>query len=246
MQRHDLDVRRGARPPAARAANLRRAGQEAQHVAGGASAAAATAAAERIPGRVGRSSTGGAARHSTTGQSSRKPRRGRHRASPTSRPCAGRRARARPAAPARARGRRGCCARGTRRARPCESPRAAGPAAAARSGCPRSRRARVSAAKWRSKRTCQPTSLPERPALLVGDAPRRCARRHAPRLQHDDRPVVDQRRRHARGLAGAGRGGDDDRAARAGRARISVDERVNWKGFAHRTQPAIVPRVESV
>ena len=49
----------------------------------------------------------------------------------------------------------------------------------------------------------------ERPAALVGDPRGDRARRHATRLQQDDRAVGDQRRRDARRLAGARRGGDD-------------------------------------
>ena len=44
------------------------------------------------------------------------------------------------------------------------------------------------------------------PAALVGDAPRHRARGHAPRLQQQHAAAIDQRRRHARRLAGAGRG----------------------------------------
>ena len=46
----------------------------------------------------------------------------------------------------------------------------------------------------------------ECPALLVRDAPRHGARGDAPRLQHEHAAGVDQRRRHARGLARARRG----------------------------------------
>ena len=56
----------------------------------------------------------------------------------TSRRCEDRRARAMPAGPARARGPRGCCARGTRRGRRSGSRRGAGPAAVWRSGSLRS------------------------------------------------------------------------------------------------------------
>ena len=55
----------------------------------------------------------------------------------------------------------------------------------------------------------------EGPAALVGDARGDRPRGHASRLQQDDGTVGDERRRHARGLSGAGRGGDD-RGARAG------------------------------
>ncbi len=65
---------------------------------------------------------------------------------------------------------------------------------------------RVSAVKRRSKRTCQPTSRAERPALFVGDAPGHGPRGDAAWLQHQHAARVDQRRRHARGLARAGRG----------------------------------------
>ena len=44
----------------------------------------------------------------------------------------------------------------------------------------------------------------EGPLAFVCDAPRNGARRHTARLKEDDRSRIDQRRRNARGLAGAG------------------------------------------
>ncbi len=52
----------------------------------------------------------------------------------------------------------------------------------------------------------------ERPATLARDARGNGPRRHAARLEQDHRSVVHERRRDARRLAGAGRGGHDGRA----------------------------------
>ena len=67
----------------------------------------------------------------------------------------------------------------------------------------------------------------ERPALLVGDPPRHRARRDAPRLQHDHRPVGRQRRRHPRRLSGARRGRQDQRPPRAHRGQDLGNIRVD-------------------
>ena len=73
----------------------------------------------------------------------------------------------------------------------------------------------VAPVNFRSNRTCQPTSLSERPALLRRDARGDAARRDTPRLQQDDRAVGRERRRHPRRLAGTGRGSDHGRTALA-------------------------------
>ena len=52
----------------------------------------------------------------------------------------------------------------------------------------------------------------ERPSSFVRDPPRHRPRRHAPRLQHEDRSVHRERRRHARRLACARGSGEDQRA----------------------------------
>src|SRR5690606_32193333 len=54
---------------------------------------------------------------------------------------------------------------------------------------------------------------PDRPPALFRDAPGDGARRHAARLQQQDGPGTDERRRHARRLSGAWRGGHDNGAA---------------------------------
>ncbi len=55
-----------------------------------------------------------------------------------------------------------------------------------------------------------PTDLAaERPSALGGNPCGDRARGHAPRLKQDDGTVGQQRRRHTRGFAGAGRGGHD-------------------------------------
>ena len=61
----------------------------------------------------------------------------------------------------------------------------------------------------------------DRPAALVGDPRRDRSRRDAPRLQQDHRSVVEQRRRHAGRLAGAGLRGDDTPRETRGRRRRS-------------------------
>ena len=84
--------------------------------------------------------------------------------------------------------------------------------------------------------------LPERPALLVSDTAGNCARCYAPRLQQDDRTVVDQGRGDASGLPRAGRGRHDDGAMCAKTVVDMAEERVNRKRFAHSTHPVIVRR----
>ena len=86
---------------------------------------------------------------------------------------------------------------------------------------------RVSALKRRSKRTCQPTSRPSVQPRSSAIRARDRARRDAARLQQDDRAVRQQRRRHARGLAGAGRGGDRPPRASAHALDDLVDERID-------------------
>jgi len=71
-----------------------------------------------------------------------------------------------------------------------------------------------------------------RVAALGRHAPRRRPRRDAPRLQHDHAPVagepgVDQGRRHTRGLAGAGLGGEHEDPALRERARDLAEVRVD-------------------
>jgi hypothetical protein len=67
---------------------------------------------------------------------------------------------------------------------------------------------------------------PDSPPALLRHAPRRRPRRDAPRLEHDDlqrarEPGLEQRRRHARGLPGAGRRAQH----RAGRCPQGRDQR---------------------
>ncbi len=82
---------------------------------------------------------------------------------------------------------------------------------------------RVSFEKRRSKRTWKPTSWPSVQPLLLGDPPGDRARGHAPRLQHEDRPVGDERRRHARRLPRSGRRHEHQRS-RAGQRLAHADE----------------------
>jgi hypothetical protein len=69
----------------------------------------------------------------------------------------------------------------------------------------------------------------DRPAALVGDTLRDGARRHAPGLQHDDRPIGEECRRHARRLAGSGLRGDDDGTRSPKGIGNRVDEGVDGK-----------------
>ncbi len=84
---------------------------------------------------------------------------------------------------------------------------------------------------------------PSGPALLVGDTAGNRARRDATRLQQDDRTVGDQRRGDAGRLACTRRGRDDHGGMRAETVADLADVRVNWKRFAHNTQPVIVRRL---
>ena len=72
---------------------------------------------------------------------------------------------------------------------------------AARSGCLRSRTGRACRPRTPLEPDVPADFAAERPALLLGDPPRHRPRRDAPRLQHDDRSVRRQRRRHARRLS---------------------------------------------
>ena len=132
---------------------------------------------DRLAGRVADASMGyKRPGTSTTGQSSEKRRhRAARRASPTSRRSAGRRGRARPAAPARS-PRSACMLRSWNSSSTIgpEVARAADPAAAARVRTPSvATSSRVCGRERRSKRTCQPISRPMRPRRVR----RRCAAR---------------------------------------------------------------------
>ena len=75
------------------------------------------------------------------------------------------------------------------------------------------------AVNWRSKRMCQPISRPTVQPRSSAMRLRHRARRHPPRLQQQHPSAIDERRRHARRLAGAWRGAsarprDGDRARR--------------------------------
>ena len=204
------DPRAGRRPPSSACARRISGapGQEAEHVpAGPRERPSRTASASVSPRLVAHLDRVRPARHVDHRAVVEEARdRARRRASRTSRAAAGRRARATPAGRRPARGRRAGCARGTRRARSCGSRGAAGPTAAGAVRTPSvATSRRVSRPKRRSKRTCQPTSRAERPALLVGDPPRDRARGDPPRLEQEDRAVGDQRRRHPRRLARARR-----------------------------------------
>ena len=74
----------------------------------------------------------------------------------------------------------------------------------------------------------------DRPIPLVGDALRNRASGHAPRLQQDDGTVFDQRRRHARRLAGARLGRDDNCPRSPNSVGDGVDERIDWEGIEAR------------
>ena len=69
----------------------------------------------------------------------------------------------------------------------------------------------------------------EGPAAFAGDPRRDGARGDTPRLQEDDRAVRHQRRRHARRLSGAGRGGDDHGAAPADVIDDPIDVGIDWE-----------------
>jgi hypothetical protein len=70
-----------------------------------------------------------------------------------------------------------------------------------------------------------------RPSALVGDALGNGAGRHAPRLEHDDRAILHQRRRQARRFSGARLGGDDNRPRSSNGIDDAVDERVDREGI---------------
>ena len=69
----------------------------------------------------------------------------------------------------------------------------------------------------------------ERPRALGGNARRDGARGHAARLHQDDRAVREERRRNARRLARAWRGGDDDRAGTPKVADDRIDVGIDGK-----------------
>jgi hypothetical protein len=73
----------------------------------------------------------------------------------------------------------------------------------------------------------------ERPPVLVRDPARDRARGDPPRLQQEDRPVRDERGRHARRLAGARRRREHERAGAAQRLDDARDVRVDGKGRRH-------------
>ena len=92
---------------------------------------------------------------------------------------------------------------------------------------------RVSLPKRRSKRTCQPTSLSERPALLLGDSARDRPGRDPPRLQQEDGAVADERRRHPRRLARPRRRDEDGGARPREGVAHARDVGVDGEGRAH-------------
>ena len=75
--------------------------------------------------------------------------------------------------------------------------------------------------------------LAERPAVLLGDPPRDRARGHAPRLQQEDRPVGDERRRHARRLPRSGRRHEHEGARGPQHLGDAADVRVDGKRREH-------------
>ena len=79
--------------------------------------------------------------------------------------------------------------------------------------------------------------LAQRPAVLLGDPPRRGAGRDAPGLEHDERrvrwgkfAVMDQGRRHTRRLARAGRRDQDEAAMPPGEGNDFREVRVDRQG----------------
>ena len=76
--------------------------------------------------------------------------------------------------------------------------------------------------------------LAERPAVLGGDAPGDRARRHPPRLKQEHRPVGRQERRDARRLSRAGRS-HEHRGARLAQRRLDAREvRIDGQRRGHR------------
>ena len=79
----------------------------------------------------------------------------------------------------------------------------------------------------------------DRPAALVRNPARDGSRRHPPRLQKDERPVVNKRRRNARGLPCA-RLRRDDKGARPPQIGNDLgNEGVDRKGVSHSQQSSI-------
>jgi hypothetical protein len=75
-----------------------------------------------------------------------------------------------------------------------------------------------------------PADFPtDRPSPLVRDPLRDGASRDTSRLEQDDRAFFDQRGRYPRCLAGAGLGGDDNRARPPNSLGDRRDERIDWK-----------------
>ena len=89
--------------------------------------------------------------------------------------------------------------------------------------------------------------LAERTAALAGDVRRRRARRDPPWLEDEDVPIagearIEERRGHARRLAGAG-GGAEDEAGRAAEARHGVgEEGVDREGLHGECRAPVIRR----
>ncbi len=73
------------------------------------------------------------------------------------------------------------------------------------------------------------------PAAFLGDPPRHGARGDAPRLQQQHAAAIDQRRRHARRLAGAGRRGQHRGTVAVERGANGVESRINRQRPAARS-----------
>ena len=84
------------------------------------------------------------------------------------------------------------------------------------------------------------------PAALVGDSPRHRARRHPPRLQQQHAAAIDERRRHARGLAGARRGGQHRGAVAIERDTDVVERGINRQDRQHGVSSELTARGISV
>ena len=119
-----------------------------------------------------------------------------------------------------------------------ECRRAADPAGAAQSERPRSRRS--SAFADRTGARTGPASRLRAPIVQPRSSAMRCAMARAATRRGCSRitgPSSHERRRHARRLAGAGLGGDDDGARSPQAPSDRVDERIDRKRVEQRTSP---------
>ena len=71
------------------------------------------------------------------------------------------------------------------------------------------------------------------PAAFLRDPLRHRARRDTPRLQQQHAPAIDQRRRHSRRLAGAGRGSQHRRTVAVERGANGVKSGINRQRWQH-------------